>query len=98
MNDLHILRQLAGEYAELAMTDFNLAVPDRYRDLNSLRSDVRPPVLVFEEPWGEFDHEELKLRCEDEHNRALEDHLRREIFKVKHHRGDYAINHQRMRL
>ena len=37
MNDLHILRQLAGQYAELAMTDFNLAVPNRYRDLNSLR-------------------------------------------------------------
>ena len=91
MKDLHILRQLAGEYAELAMTDFNLAVPNRYRDLNSLRSDVRPPVLAFEEPWGEFDHEELKLRCVDERSRALENHLRREIFKVRHHRGDYAI-------
>lgn len=91
MNDFHILRQLAGQYAELAMTDFNLGVPNRYRDLNSLRSDVRPPVLVFEEPWGEFDHEELRLRCEEETNRALENHLRREIFKVTHHRGDYTI-------
>jgi len=91
MNDQLILRQLAGEYAELAMSDFNLAVPNRYRDLNSLRGGVRPPVLVFEEPWGEFEHEELKLRCTDEHNRQLENRLRQDLFKVKHHRGDYAI-------
>ena len=91
MNDLYILRQLAGEYAELAMTDFNLATPNRYRDLNSLKSSVRPPVLVFEEPWGEFEHEELKLQCQDPQNRALEQRLRRDLFKVRHHRGDYAI-------
>jgi len=91
MNDLNILRRLAGEYAELATTDFNLGTPDRYRDLNSLRSDVRPPVLVFEEPWGEFTHEELQLRCEDLRNRQLEQRLRQDIFKVRHHRGDYAI-------
>ena len=91
MKDMQILRNLAGEYAELAMSDENLAIPNRYRDLNSLRSDVRPPVLVFEEPWGEFENEELKLRCEDPQNRAMEEGLRRELFKMKHHRGDYAL-------
>ncbi len=91
MNDYQILRQLAGEYAELAQSDFNLAIPDRYRDLNSLRHDVRPPVLVFEEPWGEFHHEELRLQCEDPHCRELEQRLRRDLFKVRHHRGDYAL-------
>ncbi len=91
MKDLEILRNLAGAYAQLAMTDENLAVPDRYRDLNSLRSDVRPPVLVFEEPWGEFENEELKLQCEDPKYRAMEEGLRRDLFKMKHHRGDYAI-------
>ncbi|MBE5805058.1 MAG: hypothetical protein E7316_11180 [Clostridiales bacterium] len=91
MKDQQILRSLAGEYAELAMSDFNLAIPDRYRDLNSLNSSVRPPVLVFEEPWGELRHEELRLRCEDPRDRALEGRLRREIFKVRHHRGDYAL-------
>ncbi len=91
MNDYLILRELAGQYAELAMTDFNLAVPNRYRDLNSLRADVRPPVLVFEEPWGEFPHDELTLRCHDPRARALENRLRQDIFKVRHHRGDYAI-------
>ena len=91
MNDQTILRQLAGEYAELATTDLNLAIPDRYRDLNSLRSDVRPPVLVFEEPWGELANEELQLKCENDQNRRLEQRLRQDLFKVRHHRGDYAI-------
>ena len=60
MKDLEIVRSLAGQYAQLATTDENLAIPNRYRDLNSLRSDVRPPVLGFDEPWGEFENEELK--------------------------------------
>ena len=91
MNDWNILRTLAGEYAEYAMSDENLRIPNRYRELNRLQSSVRPPVLVFEEPWGEIRSEELKLQCEDPHNRALEERLRTELFKLKHHRGDYAI-------
>ena len=49
MKDLSILRNLAGEYASLALTDENLAIPERYRNLNSLDHTVRPPVLVFAE-------------------------------------------------
>ena len=91
MSDLHILRELAAQYAEAAFTDFNLAIPDRYRDLNALKSGVRPPVLVFEEPWDELRHEDLTLRCEDPRYRPLEQKLRRELFKLRNHRGDYAI-------
>jgi len=91
MTDFQILRRLAGEYTELALSDSNLAIPDRYRDLNALHHDVRPPVLVFEEPWGEFSHEELRLQCEDPRHRALEERLRQDIFRMRHHRGDYAI-------
>ena len=91
MNEMQILRNLAGEYAELAMTDANLAIPNRYRDLNSLRHDVRPPVLVFEEPWGEFHHEELQMQCETPALRSLEWRLRSDLFKMRHHRGDYAL-------
>ena len=91
MSDLSVLRKLAGEYAELAMEDSNLAIPNRYRDLNSLHNDVRPPVLVFEEPWGELDHDELKLCCEDPRARDLENKLRQDLFKMRHHRGVYAI-------
>ena len=91
MTDMQLLRSLAGEYAELAMTDENLAIPDRYRHLNSLHHDVRPPVLVFEEPWGEFRQEELRLQCEDPRCRSMEWFLRSELFKLRHHRGDYAV-------
>ncbi len=89
--DLNILRRLAGEYASLALSDDNLAIPERYRALNSLESGVRPPVLVFEEPWGEFDCEELRLKCTLPRCRALEGKLRMELFKCRHHRGDYAL-------
>lgn len=91
MSDFQILRQLAGEYAEYALSDHNLAIPNRYRDLNSLRHDVRPPVLVFEEPWGEFHHDELKLQCQEPQHRKLEERLRQDLFKLRHHRGDYAV-------
>ena len=91
MSDMQILRNLAGEYAELAMADTNLAIPNRYRELNSLKHDVRPPVLVFEEPWGEFHHEELQLQCESPEHRNMEWRLRADLFKMRHHRGDYAL-------
>jgi len=91
MKDMQILRSLAGAYAELAMEETNLAMPDRYRRLNSLHGDVRPPVLVFEEPWDELREEELQLQCLEDRHRALEQNLRRDIFKMKHHRGDYAV-------
>ena len=89
-NELKILRELAKKYTELALEDKNLAIPERYRDLNSLISTVRPPVLVFEEPWGELDCEELRLKCEKQRCRTLERRLRTDIFKCTHHRGDYA--------
>ena len=89
--DMNILRSLAGEYAEIALKEDNLAIPDRYRDLNSLKACVRPPVLVFEEPWGEIKDDELNLLCSDARCRALESRLRLDIFKCRHHRGDYAL-------
>lgn len=91
MKDFIILRELAGKYAEFAMSEHNLAIPNHYRNLNALHGNIRPPVLVFEEPWGEFKLEELKLQCEDPKNRALERKLRQDIYKLKHHRGDYAV-------
>ena len=89
--DLAVLRRLAAEYTQCALTKENLSVPDRYRDLNSLKHTVRPPVLVFEEPWGEFACDELKLKCLGARCRALESKLRLELFKYRHHRGDYAL-------
>ena len=90
-NDLTTLRGLAEKYTEFALADENLAIPERYRELNSLNYLVRPPVLVFEEPWGELNCEELRLKCADPRCRALESRLRIDIYKCTHHRGDYAL-------
>ncbi|MCR4621836.1 MAG: hypothetical protein K5663_07100 [Clostridiales bacterium] len=89
--NIAILRKLAEKYTELALADENLSIPDRYRDLNSLKHTVRPPVLVFEEPWGELECEELRLKCENSRCRRLEWRLRVDIFRCLHHRGDYAL-------
>lgn len=92
MTDFDILRSLAGEYAAFANSERNLAIPDNYRRLNSL-NQVRPPVLIFEEPWGEFsDCEELKPLCQDNYNRELEIGLRRDLYRLKHYKSDYAIH------
>ncbi|MBE5776541.1 MAG: hypothetical protein E7326_03470 [Clostridiales bacterium] len=91
MNDLDILRGLADEYTHIALSDDNRAIPGRYRDLNRPDASVRPPVLVFEEPWDELENEELRPLCRDERMRNMEVILRRELFKLRHHRGDYAV-------
>ena len=91
MTDFEILRNLAGRYAEIAMTDENLAIPNRYRDLNALHHDVRPPVLVFEEPWPEFKDNEVRLKCQNPRAQQLEARLIIDTFKCRHFRGDYAI-------
>ena len=89
--DYQILRRLAGEYAALALAKDNLTIPDRYRDLNALKPGVRPPVLVFEEPWGEIKSDELALRCADPRCRSLEARLRYDLYRCRHYRSDYAL-------
>ena len=86
--DLEILRPLAGAYAEEALSQRARDMEKTYRRLNALQT-VRPPVLVFEEPWGELDSKELQLQCEGTRARALEEHLRRFLYKCRHFRGDY---------
>ena len=86
--DLEILRPLADAYAEEALSQRARDMEKTYRRLNALQT-VRPPVLVFEEPWGELDSKELQLQCEGTRARALEEHLRRFLYKCRHFRGDY---------
>lgn len=86
------LREQAKEYAQIAFSDRNLKRPELYRQLNSLKL-VKPPILVFEVPWGEIDQrEELKLECENDQYRGIERGLKRNLFQFKHFEGDYAIH------
>jgi hypothetical protein len=73
------LREYAKHYAEIALSDSNLAIPEQYRKLNSLQQ-VRPPVLVFEVPWGELeDQEKLRLECETDLYRGIERAVKRAL-------------------
>jgi hypothetical protein len=91
MNDKTILQQLAGAYAELANSDENQKTKERYKDLNSMRP-VRPIVLVDEIPWHEFsDIPQLKLSCNNENARQIEQYLRRKLFQYRNFRGDMYL-------
>lgn len=86
------LREYAKQYAEIALSDSNLAIPEQYRKLNSLQQ-VRPPVLVFEVPWGELeDQEKLRLECETDLYRGIERAVKRALYQFEYFRGDYAIH------
>lgn len=89
--DLEIICELAKNYAEAAFSDVCLERENKYRKQNSLKI-VRPIVLVFEEPWGEYSNsDELKLHCQDAGLRNVEWNLRAELFKWNHYQGDYIL-------
>ena len=91
-SELKKLREYAKEYTQIALSERNLRRPDQYRKLNSLTL-VRPPVLVFEVPWGELEEqEELKLDCETDLYRGIERAIKRNLYQFKHFEGDYAIH------
>lgn len=92
MNDLQILRELAREYAVYALDGRSAKRKEQYRAHNALEI-LRPPVLVFEVPWGEYaDNAELALKTQDSRARAMESELRRAIFQFKYFEGDYALH------
>lgn len=91
-NDFYIIRELAKQYAEVACSEECRQIENKYRDLNSLKL-VRPPVLIFEIPWGEFsDCDELTLTCENPKFRCLEDSLRKALYQRKHFWGDHTLH------
>ena len=66
MKDIHIIRELAAEYAQAANSDQNREKIRLHTAVNDLQM-IRPIVLIDEIPWGEMAiGEELTLRCEDE--------------------------------
>ena len=90
--ELVLLREYAKKYAQLALSESNLKRPDQYRKLNSLEM-VKPPILVFEVPWGELEDQiELKLECETDLYRGIERAIKRTLYQFKNFEGDYAIH------
>ena len=61
MTERDRIRELIKEYAEtLAFSEKSRERETRYKDINALKT-VRPPVLIFEIPWGEIRAEELNV-------------------------------------
>lgn len=91
MKDIHIIRELAAEYAQAANSDQNREKIRLHTAVNDLQM-IRPIVLIDEIPWGEMAiGEELTLRCEDEDFRRLEGRLRRSLYQWKHMPADMAL-------
>jgi hypothetical protein len=89
--DIAILRELAKTQVELAHKEENREHERRIRDMHSLKA-VRPPVWIDEIPWHEMDiKDELKLICESEDARRIEEDFRRTIFRWKYFRADMVV-------
>lgn len=79
MDDRSIIRELAKRYKEIAEMDIQKENEKLYRRLNGL-DPIRPVVLIDEIPWNQFEGlEELRLLCNGEKERRVEEYLRREI-------------------
>lgn len=65
MNEIKVLRQLAGEYFILSQQDRFKENRKLHRAVNDLKQ-IRPVVLIDELPWVEMNiDDELTLRCAD---------------------------------
>ncbi len=88
MSERDNIRELIKYYADnLAFAERSRKIEERYKDLNDLKI-VRPPVLIFEIPWGEIKSDELKV--ENESFRGTEYSLRSQIFQHKYFGGDHC--------
>lgn len=91
MTDKQIIRELAKQYMELALSEQQQRSNQRMKDTNDLKL-VRPPVLIDEIPWGELEKDEsLVCLCQDPGARGVETHLRRTIYKKKHFKADVLM-------
>lgn len=88
--DKEILSELAGRYAEIANLDVQKERIERYKKTVALEI-VRPPVLIFEVPWGEIKDDSLVNVCSQEY-RGIEGNIRRALYQWEHFQVDNVIN------
>ncbi len=87
-NDKKIIRELAKQYMEMALSERQKKMFERMRDTNDLKL-VRPPLLIDEIPWYQMDIDgELALQCQDERAQRLETHLRQSLYRWKYFAAD----------
>ncbi len=88
---IHILRNLAKTYRDLAHEEINNQRALLHRNVNDLKSS-RPVVLIDEVPWHEMNIDnQLTLVNTDPVLMACEDWLRKKIFQYKYFPGDMIL-------
>ena len=89
--DIALLRELAKQYMEIAVSDKHVRMRQRFRDTNDLKI-VRPPVNIGEIPWHELNFDgSLNCLCETDDLRRVEYFFRQELFKEKYFKCDNYI-------
>ena len=89
--EIGILRDLAKEYADIAMDPANAERKEQWRRLNDLES-CRPLVWMNEICWNEMNvGDELTTRTTDVVCRRIETAMRRTIYQWRHLQGDMVV-------
>jgi len=90
--DKTLLRELAKRYAEIANHPANVERYERGRDINDLKPR-RPMVWLDEIPWHEMDIDgNLKLHCESDQARGMEQFLRRTLYRWEYIQADMVVD------
>lgn len=91
MEDRAIIRELAGQVAEIAALPVQDEKRRLWRKLNALEPE-RPMAMIDQVCWNELDAEDsLRLRCQDRECCVYEESLRRTLFQWKHFPVDMVV-------
>ena len=89
--DRAILKELAGQVAEIAALPVQQETISLWKALNGLRP-VRAMVMIDQISWHEMDVDaELALQTEDPFCQGIETQLRRTLYRWKHMRADMVV-------
>jgi len=89
--DRTILRELAGQVAEIAALPVQQNTIRLWKALNGLKP-ARPMVMIDQIPWHEMDvRGELSLQTQDDFCRRLETDLRQTLYAWKHMPVDRVV-------
>ncbi|MGQ9814832.1 MAG: hypothetical protein ACUVR3_06720 [Candidatus Roseilinea sp.] len=89
--DVAIIRELAGQVAQIAALPIQEEKRALWRKLNGLHPE-RPMVMIDQVCWNEMDFNgELTLRCEDPECRQYEEELRRILYQWRHFPVDMVV-------
>ena len=90
-NEMLVLRELAGRYAEIANDPVNQKRIILHRAVND-KVLMRPVVLLDELPWHELDVDgQLRTVCTDADYLEAEIFFRRELYKWKYIQADMVV-------